>query len=144
MVNDFPAYWNAPSQLLALDGCCGPVTAWGILKYFRIRASSAQIIEACRYTKRHGTFTIALAVALREFGLLVSFYSYFDPNPNRTLQFVPRGNFILPIRTRGKDMLQPSRHFFQSAAVTPAFRTSERQGYPSNLAKICFKPQNVT
>ena len=83
MVNDFPAYWNAPSQLLTLDGCCGPVTAWGILKYFRIRASSARIIEACRYTKRHGTFTIALAVALREFGLSVSFYSDFDPNPNR-------------------------------------------------------------
>jgi hypothetical protein len=78
----FPSYWNAPSKLLMLDGCCGPVTAWGVLKYFGKRVSSARLVESCRYTKKHGTFMIALAVALREFGLTVSFYSAHDPNPN--------------------------------------------------------------
>jgi hypothetical protein len=64
-----------------LDGCCGPITAWGVLKYFGKHVSSARLVDACRYTKKHGTFLIALAVALRKFGLTVSFYSERDPNP---------------------------------------------------------------
>ena|SRR5580693_4804335 len=82
MIGNFPSYWDAPSQLLSLNGCCGPVTAWGILKYFGKRPSSAKLIEACRYSKRHGTFMIALAVALGEAGLSVSQYSDHDPDPH--------------------------------------------------------------
>lgn len=82
MISDFPSYWDAPSQLLMLDGCCGLVTAWGLLKYFKRRASVAKLIKACRYTQKHGTFMIALAVAFQEFGLSVTFYSDFDPDPS--------------------------------------------------------------
>lgn len=82
MTIDFPSYWDAPSKLLTLDGCCGLVTAWGVLRYFGKRVSSARLVDSCRYTKKHGTFLIALAVALREFGMTVSFYSERDPNPN--------------------------------------------------------------
>ena len=82
MINNFPDYWSAPYKLLQIDGCCGLVTAWGILRYFRKRSSSKRLIESCRYTNENGTFMIALAVALREHGLNIKFYSDNDPEPN--------------------------------------------------------------
>jgi hypothetical protein len=81
MVKYFPDYWAAPSRLLQLYGSCGRITAWGILKYFKKRTSSARLVRSCRYTKKHGTFPIALAVALREHGLSVRYFSEPDPNP---------------------------------------------------------------
>ena len=82
MTTSFPTYFDAPLKLLQMESNCGLVTAWAILKYFRKRTSSAKLIELCRHTKKHGTFTIALAVALRQHGLKVSFFSEHDPNPN--------------------------------------------------------------
>lgn len=82
MIKNFPNYWSAPYRLLEIEGCCGLVTAWGVLKYFKKRTSSKRLIEACRYTKENGTFMISLAVALREHGLNIKFFSDNDPNPN--------------------------------------------------------------
>jgi hypothetical protein len=81
-ITNFPKCGDAPLSLLLLDGNCGPVTVWATLRYFRKRASSDKIIKACRYTKKHGTFAIAMALALREFGLAVAFYTETDPNPH--------------------------------------------------------------
>jgi hypothetical protein len=80
-MNQFPGYYEAPSALLALDGNCGPMSVWLLLRHFRRRTSSERIIRLCRYTKRHGTFTIALAIALREYGLRVDFHTEEDPAP---------------------------------------------------------------
>ncbi len=82
MSNSFPNYFDAPNKLLQLESNCGLITAWTILKYFKKRTSSAKFINLCCYTKKHGTFTIALAVALRKHGLKVSFFSELDPTPN--------------------------------------------------------------
>jgi len=82
MIINFPNYWSAPSKLLQIDGCCGLVTAWGVLKYFKKRTASKRLIESCQYTPEHGVFMIALAVALREHGLDVKFFSDIDSNPN--------------------------------------------------------------
>jgi hypothetical protein len=82
MIKNFPNYWDSPSNLLQLDGSCGLITAWGILRYFGKRTSSERLIESCCYTKKHGIFTIALAIALREHGLSVKYFSKPDPNPN--------------------------------------------------------------
>jgi hypothetical protein len=79
---EFPKYSEAPTALLQLEGNCGPVTIWATLKYFKKRVSSQRIIEACRYTKKHGTFAIAMAIALNKFGLDVSFYTEPDPKPH--------------------------------------------------------------
>jgi hypothetical protein len=79
--NQFPSYYQAPMALLALDGNCGPICVWGMLRHFHKRRSSERIIRLCRHTKRHGTFLIALAVALREHGLRVQFYTEEDPAP---------------------------------------------------------------
>jgi len=79
--SQFPGYYEAPRALFALDGNCGPMSVWLLLRHFRKRTSSEQIIRLCRYTKRHGTFTIALALALREHGLRVNFHTEEDPAP---------------------------------------------------------------
>jgi hypothetical protein len=53
-----------------------------VLRHFHKRTSAARLVQACRHTKRHGTFAIALAVALREHGLSVEFNSEPDPAPH--------------------------------------------------------------
>lgn len=80
-LNRFPGYLDAPTSLLALEGNCGPISVWLVLRHLRMRTSSERIIRLCRYSRRHGTFTIALAVALREHGLKVDFHSEEDPFP---------------------------------------------------------------
>ncbi len=76
-----PSLSRAPFALHQLEGNCGVMTAWGVLRFFHKRTASARLMRSCRYTKKHGTFTIALAVALREHGLQVDFYSDPDPAP---------------------------------------------------------------
>lgn len=79
----FPSLQAAPPRLLAVDGGCGLLAAWGVLTYFGRRARTQDLIDSCRYTKKHGVFTIALALALHERGLRVRFHSELDPDPKR-------------------------------------------------------------
>lgn len=76
----FPEWFEAPEQLLNIDGHCGLFAAWLVLRHFKKRISIAKLVKACGYTKRHGVFTVALASCLQEHGLLVSFHS--DPDTN--------------------------------------------------------------
>jgi len=59
------------------------LVAWGVLTYFRRPCSVRDLVQACRYTKKHGVFAIALAVALHEKGLRVTFHTDPDPEPKR-------------------------------------------------------------
>jgi hypothetical protein len=74
----FPDWWEAPDELFRIDGHCGLVAAWVVLRYFGKRVSVPNLVEACRYTKRHGVFTVSLAAALKTHGLSVSFHSQRD------------------------------------------------------------------
>jgi hypothetical protein len=74
----FPDWWTAPKELLDLEGHCGPVAAWSLLHHFGKSSTAAQIISACRHTKRHGVFAVHLAAGLKELGLQVSFHSEPD------------------------------------------------------------------
>ena len=58
-------------------------------------------------------------------------------------RFIPPGAYILPIRTHGKDILQSPDIVFKSVAVSRVFGISERQGYVSKAAPLCFKSQDV-
>lgn len=78
---EFPDYADAPRKLLATDGHCGLLAAWTVLRHFGKRVSAARLIKACRYTRRHGVFTIGLATALAEHGLSVQSHSNRDPRP---------------------------------------------------------------
>lgn len=81
MVKKYPEEYDAPIQVLRLEGGCGVIAAWSVFKYFHRRVSSTQLIKACHYTKTHGVFTVAMAIAIQELGLSVSFYTDPDPSP---------------------------------------------------------------
>src|SRR2546426_1160833 len=74
----FPDWCDAPEELLAMEGHCGLLAAWAVLRHFGKRISVPKLVRACGYTKRHGVFTVGLAAGLKEHGLRVSFHS--DPD----------------------------------------------------------------
>jgi len=76
----FPDWWEAPDELFRIDGHCGLVAAWVVLRHFGKRVSVPKLVESCRYTKRHGVFAVSLAAALKTYGLSVSFHSEPDTN----------------------------------------------------------------
>jgi hypothetical protein len=78
---NFPEYNDAPPSIYAIDSNCGVLAAWGVLTYFGRRTSVRKLLRLCRHTKKHGVFTIALALALYDHGLSVDFYSDCDPAP---------------------------------------------------------------
>ena len=73
------SWWEAPSALLEIEGHCGLLTAWIVLKHFRKRVSVQSVTDCCRYTRRYGVFTVGLAACLKMHGLHVSFHT--DPDP---------------------------------------------------------------
>lgn len=75
----FPRITDAPSSLLCLSGNCGPLSVWLLLRHFHVRVSTKDLLKQCRYTKRNGSFTVGLAIALHHYGLCVDFLS--DPDP---------------------------------------------------------------
>lgn len=85
-IENFPSQYDAPYKLQRIEGGCGLLTAWGILRYFEKQTSSSNITKLCRYTKRHGVFVIALAIALRKHNLSVEFFTDNDPNLNKIEQ----------------------------------------------------------
>lgn len=76
----FPDWTDAPSTLIQLDGNCGPLAAWALLRHLRVRTSSKALIRSLRFSRKWGVFTIGIAVAFAEHGLDVEFYT--DPDPD--------------------------------------------------------------
>src|SRR5437773_734485 len=74
----FPEWREAPKRLLAVEGHCGLVAAWSVLRYFGKRSSVATLERVCGHTKHHGVFTIGLAAGLKQLGLQVAFHSQPD------------------------------------------------------------------
>ncbi|WHR57879.1 cysteine peptidase family C39 domain-containing protein [Acinetobacter haemolyticus] len=71
---------NIPKPLLELEANCGVFAVWLIVKQYDTHIDIADLIRLCRHDQQEGTFTIALAVALKKIGFKVSFYT--DPDPN--------------------------------------------------------------
>ena len=69
----FPEWWEAPDELFNIDGHCGLVAAWVVLRHFEKRISVPHLVKACRYTKRHGVFTVSLAAALKHMAFVFLF-----------------------------------------------------------------------
>jgi hypothetical protein len=76
----FPEWLEAPKELFEIDGHCGLLAAWSVLRYFGKPTDVPMLVRTCRHTKRHGVFTVCLATCLKEHGLQVSFHS--DPDTN--------------------------------------------------------------
>ncbi|TXJ08459.1 MAG: peptidase C39 [Acinetobacter sp.] len=71
---------NLPESLLNLNANGGVFAVWLILRHYRIHMDVADIAKICRHDHEEGTFTIALAVALKKLGFEVAFYTDVDPN----------------------------------------------------------------
>lgn len=71
---------NIPESLLQLEANCGVFALWLILKQYHTHIDIADLIQLCGHDQDEGTFTIALAVALKKLDFAVSFYT--DPDPN--------------------------------------------------------------
>lgn len=71
---------NIPAPLLQLEANCGVFALWLILKQYQTHIDIADLIQLCRHDRQEGTFTIALAVAMKKLGYTVSFYTAPDPN----------------------------------------------------------------
>jgi hypothetical protein len=78
MPTAFPSPYDAPAKLLAVDGHCGLLAAWCVIRYYHRRTSTDQLIRMCGYTRRYGVSTVGLAVALSEHGLDVTFHTEPD------------------------------------------------------------------
>jgi len=70
---------NIPQALANLEANCGVFAVWMVLRHHGVQINIDELIQVCRYDE-DGTYTIALAVALKKFGFDVSFHSDKDPN----------------------------------------------------------------
>lgn len=71
---------NIPQSLVNLDANCGVFAVWMVLQHHGVNMDIAELVKICRHDDGDGTFTIALAVALKKMGFDVSFHSDQDPN----------------------------------------------------------------
>jgi hypothetical protein len=96
----YPPPSAAPRGLWALPANCGPLVVWSLLRHFRRRVRTEEILSRCRWSSRFGTFTIGMALGLSELGFTVAMYTDPDPAPSvpeRRLYAVARRRH-LPIR----------------------------------------------
>jgi len=73
-----------PDSLLNLEANCGVFAVWMLLQHHGAHVDMNELIKLCRHDHQDGTFTIALAVALKKIGFKVSFHTDPDPNIDRT------------------------------------------------------------
>lgn len=73
-----------PDSLLNLEANCGVFAVWMLLQHHGTHVDMNELIQLCRHDRQDGTFTIALAVALKKIGFKVSFHTDPDPNIDRT------------------------------------------------------------
>ncbi|VTX94858.1 cysteine peptidase family C39 domain-containing protein [Acinetobacter ursingii] len=68
-----------PESLVNLEANCGIFALWMLFQHHGVEMDISELIQAAQHDQEYGTFTIALAVALKKFGFDVSFYT--DPDP---------------------------------------------------------------
>ncbi|WOE31651.1 MULTISPECIES: cysteine peptidase family C39 domain-containing protein [unclassified Acinetobacter] len=71
---------NLPEPLVNLEANCGLYAIWMLLQHHGIEVDIQQLIDLTQYDDQEGTFTIALAVALKKMGFEVAFYTEQDPD----------------------------------------------------------------
>ena len=75
---------DIPDSLLNLEANCGVFAVWMVLQHHGTQIDMNELIKLCRHNHEDGTFTIALAVALKKIGFDVSFHTDQDPNIDKT------------------------------------------------------------
>ena len=89
---------NIPESLANLEANCGLFAVWMVLQHHGVQIDVAELIKVCRYDDE-GTYTIALAVALKKLGFEVSFHSDHDPNISSSERMSYKEATVLKIPT---------------------------------------------
>jgi hypothetical protein len=133
----FPDLHEIPAALFAIDGNCGPISAWMALRYFRKRVAASRLVKLCRHTKKYGTFTISIAVALKQCGLSPVFHTEEDSEKKRIEISSYKAASQLGIPIRPALSLEELRELVLSGAfVIVFFDTIGGNGHLSPVASI--------
>ena len=92
---------HIPKSLLQLEANCGVFAVWLIIKNYQTHIDIADLISLCGHDQQEGTFTIALAVALKKLGFEVALYTDPDPNISEKEQqyYVDAKHLQIPVQT---------------------------------------------
>lgn len=71
---------DLPEALTNLPANCGIYAIWMLLQHHGIQADIDELIQLTQYDHEEGTFSIALAIALKKMGFDTIFYTDKDPN----------------------------------------------------------------
>lgn len=89
---------NIPESLASLESNCGVFAVWMLLQHHGIQIDVVELINVCRHDEG-GTYTIALAVALKRLGFEVSFHSDEDPSISQSERMSYKEAKVLKIPT---------------------------------------------
>ena len=89
---------NIPESLASLESNCGVFAVWMVLQHHGVQIDVVELINVCRHDEG-GTYTIALAVALKKLGFEVSFHSDEDPSISQSERMSYKEAKVLKIPT---------------------------------------------
>lgn len=98
---------NIPEALLNLEANCGVFALWMIFQQYGVEMDIDELVKISGHNYQDGTFTIALAVALKKYGFEVSFYSDVDPDID------PKEMHYYEIAQKMQLTLQPALNYQQ-------------------------------
>jgi hypothetical protein len=129
-----PSVHEAPIRLWSVEGNCGLLVAWVVLRHFGLRTSCTSLIRSCGHTRRYGVFTIALASALQERGLHVTFHSDPDPDikPTERRFYGKAKRLGIPVLS-GQSLNALLQHVRKRRVVIVFYDTPEGEGHFSAL-----------
>jgi len=132
-----------PDSLQNLEANCGVFAVWMVLQHHGVQININELIQVCRHDEG-GTYTIALAVALKKLGLEVSFHSDEDPNISPSERMSYKEAQVLKIPTGPALSYQDIQAEIQnSKMVIVYYDTLEGVGnqsliYSIDQKEICF------
>lgn len=134
---------NIPQALANLKANCGVFAVWMVLQHHGVQIDVAELIKVCRHDEG-GTYTIALAVALKKLGFEVSFHSDKDPNISPSERMSYKEANVLKIPTSPALSYQDIQTAIQNGKmVIVYYDTLENVGnqsliYSIDSNEICF------
>lgn len=134
---------NIPESLANLEANSGVFAVWMVLRHHGVQIDISELIQICRYDE-DGTYTIALAVALKKFGFDVSFHSDKDPNISPSERMSYKEANVLKIPTGPALSYQDIQATIQNGKMAIAYYdTLESIGnqsliYSIDQNEICF------
>ncbi|MFW1836998.1 cysteine peptidase family C39 domain-containing protein [Acinetobacter gyllenbergii] len=134
---------SIPESLLQLEANCGVFALWLIVKQYHTHVDIADLIRLSGHDQEDGTYTIALAVAMKKLGFEVSFYTAPDPNIEAKEQqiYLEAQNLQIPIQA-ALTYSEIQRAFEQGNFVIVFYDTLQGTGNQSLVYSI--DPQEIS